>query len=138
MAENTSDIVFDCPHCNKSLAIDRRGAGMIITCPDCQQSVQVPGLPQGEAAATPGPAADLTPDQRVASLEEALEGAQVKVERLVESLEEVRERRRYLENLRSDNLGRFQQIAKEVGMIQSSLDRIVSIVQEAIAERPQS
>ncbi len=136
MAENTKDIVFDCPHCNKSLAIDHRGAGMVITCPDCQQPVEVPGLPQGGNAPAPMPGADLPPDQRIASLEEALEGAQTKVERLVESLEEVRERRRYLETLRSDNLGRFQQIAKEVGMIQSSLDRMVSIVQEAVAERP--
>ena len=37
-----NDIVFDCPHCGKNLAIDERGAGMDITCPDCQNTIQVP------------------------------------------------------------------------------------------------
>jgi hypothetical protein len=39
-----SDIVFECPHCGKSLAIEDRGAGMIVTCPDCRARVQVPGI----------------------------------------------------------------------------------------------
>ena len=37
-----NDIVFDRPHCGKNLAIDERGAGMDITCPDCQNTIQVP------------------------------------------------------------------------------------------------
>ena len=47
------------------------------------------------------PAAD------AADLSEALEASRAKVERLVASLEEVRERRRYLEKVRSDNMARF-------------------------------
>ena len=41
-----TDIVFNCPHCEKSLVIDYRGAGMIITCTSCHQPVQVP-IPDG-------------------------------------------------------------------------------------------
>jgi hypothetical protein len=37
------DIVFECPHCGKSMAIDQRGSGMVVVCPDCQARVQVPG-----------------------------------------------------------------------------------------------
>lgn len=41
-----SDIIFDCPLCGKSLAIDFRGAGLTIPCTDCGESVVVP-IPEG-------------------------------------------------------------------------------------------
>lgn len=41
-----TDIVFDCPHCGKSLAIDYRGAGLQISCSNCQANVLVP-IPDG-------------------------------------------------------------------------------------------
>ena len=41
-----TDIVFDCPHCGKSLVIDYRGAGLQINCSECGQSVLVP-IPDG-------------------------------------------------------------------------------------------
>lgn len=41
-----TDIVFDCPNCGKSLAIDYRGAGLTIPCTDCGKSVEVP-IPEG-------------------------------------------------------------------------------------------
>ena len=37
-----TDIVFDCPHCGKSLVIDYRGAGLQINCSECGESVLVP------------------------------------------------------------------------------------------------
>lgn len=41
-----TDIIFDCPNCGKSLAIDYRGAGLTIPCTDCGQYVDVP-IPEG-------------------------------------------------------------------------------------------
>lgn len=41
-----NDIVFDCPHCGKSLCIDYRGAGLQIECSGCHQQVLVP-IPDG-------------------------------------------------------------------------------------------
>lgn len=41
-----TDIVFDCPQCGKSLAIDYRGAGLTIPCTDCGAMVPVP-IPEG-------------------------------------------------------------------------------------------
>ena len=41
-----TDIVFDCPHCGKSLVIDYRGAGLQINCSECGASVLVP-IPDG-------------------------------------------------------------------------------------------
>ena len=66
MAENVetpagikpNDIVFDCPHCGKSLAIDGRGAGLMVTCPDCHRDVVVPGLPPDQRASAVAPAAN--------------------------------------------------------------------------------
>ena len=129
------DIVFDCPLCGKSLSIDARGAGLTVACPECSREVQVPGLPPAERAEDPADEAAQEPGTRVAELTEALEASQLKVERLVASLEEVRDRRRYLEQLRTDNMARFELIGKELVMIQNSLDRIVSVLQDAAAEK---
>ena len=41
-----TDIVFDCPHCGKSLVIDYRGAGLQINCSECGETVLVP-IPDG-------------------------------------------------------------------------------------------
>lgn len=41
-----NDIVFDCPHCGKSLCIDYRGAGLQIECTGCHEQVLVP-IPDG-------------------------------------------------------------------------------------------
>ena len=129
-----TDIIFDCPHCGKSLAIDERGAGLVITCPDCNQQVQVP-VPDEEQEVDDvvvKPEAD--PQEQIKSLSEALTKYQTKVERLVASLEEVRARRTYLEKLRTDNMTRFEQVSGEVSLIQASLDRLVTILQEATEE----
>ena len=41
-----TDIVFDCPHCGKSLVIDYRGAGLQINCSECGEPALVP-IPDG-------------------------------------------------------------------------------------------
>jgi uncharacterized Zn finger protein (UPF0148 family) len=129
-----NDIVFDCPHCGKSLAIDTRGSGLMITCPECQQNVQVPGVPLSERQADAGKPVAQAPDP--ADRSEALQASHTKIERLVASLEEVRERRRYLEKIRSDNMARYELISKDLVTIQNAVDRIVAIIQDATAEKP--
>ena len=37
-----SDIFFGCPRCGKSMGIDQRGAGKMVTCPDCDLRFRVP------------------------------------------------------------------------------------------------
>ena len=41
-SEPANDIVFNCPACGKSLAIDERAAGQAVQCTDCKQSITVP------------------------------------------------------------------------------------------------
>jgi hypothetical protein len=123
-----TDIIFDCPFCGKSLAIDQRGAGLMVPCSDCGRNVQVPEQASGSSAVEEA-AVPITVSA------EALAAAHTKIERLVSTLEEIRDRRRYLEHLRTENMARFEQIGGEVEVIQNSLDRIVSLLQEAAAEK---
>ena len=37
-----SDILFNCPECGHSLAVDSAGAGMLVPCPECQKQITIP------------------------------------------------------------------------------------------------
>lgn len=39
-------INFDCPECGHNLEVDERGAGFIVKCPECQEPIQIPDMPQ--------------------------------------------------------------------------------------------
>lgn len=96
------DIIFECPHCSKSLEIDARGAGFMIVCPDCQREVQVP-VPEGVAEAAP--------DQ----VEEMLQSLRQKIDQL--------------EKQQTADRACFKRLADEIVLIQSALDRINEIVE---------
>ena len=132
----SNDIVFECPHCGKSLAIESRGAGLIIVCPDCQQRIQVP-LADEETELIDQDAdtvTDLSAEQ-VRTLRDALAASQSKVEQLVSTVAELRERRRRLEKTRADNAARCEIIGRELQAIQSSIDRMIGVLQDAAAEK---
>ena len=63
------DIIFECPQCGKSLAIDPLGAGYLVTCPDCSSQVQVP-------------ASEASEGDNVAELENALLQSQTRLEKI--------------------------------------------------------
>jgi len=42
------DLFFTCPHCGKNMAIEKRGMGLTIQCPDCRGLVKVPKLSEAE------------------------------------------------------------------------------------------
>lgn len=80
MAVATSDILFDCPACGKSLVVDEAAEGMIVDCPQCRTNVIVPpkssksaslpteakiSKPDNEGEST---AADMSPRRRIAVL----------------------------------------------------------------------
>jgi DNA-directed RNA polymerase subunit RPC12/RpoP len=77
----TTDILFECPSCGKSLVVDEAAEGMIIDCPQCRTNVIVP--PQSTKAAAPpsalkveskpiaegkSAAANVPPERRLAAL----------------------------------------------------------------------
>ena len=128
---NADDILFSCPHCGKSLAIEGRAVGMAIFCPDCRKEIVVPS--RVHILNEEGPI-ELTPDERINSLSNALQESHADNRRLSAHLSEVRKRRKYLEKLRAENIGRLEQIAAEHAMLQSSIERIADVLQESAAE----
>lgn len=141
-----TDIVFECPACNKSMAIDRRGAGRIINCSGCGKRLTVP-QPTPEAAtapaAAPAPAAPV-PEAAVVepaglkSTKEQLTDANAQLLAMGERLREVTARRKYLEHVRVKNLDRFEKVRQEFSVIQGSLDRLYLMMQELDADRENS
>ncbi len=124
-----TDVVFDCPYCSKSLAIDVRGSGLVIACPDCGEQVQVP-IPEGLEIADLDVA---TGDEgvRIIHLRELLLSAQLRVRELEEELEGLRQRRDMLEQLRAENTVRYDVLGRELDNIQRSLGRIGEVVASA-------
>ncbi len=128
------DILFDCPQCGKSLCIDERGAGLVVTCTECGQRMQVPTREEQTMSGPPGSDTELVgPGGLDASAEEILKE---KVERLQVTMEEVLDRKRYLEKLRIDHALRFERIREEMATIQAALDRMTDILQDTTVEKP--
>ncbi len=96
------DIVFNCPRCTKSLAIDPRAAGFTITCPDCGTEVDVPASTENLA------------------------------DNLEETVLALRSRLQILEHRYSLDRERLGKITQEMGLIQAALDRTVSLLQDAL------
>ena len=111
----TNDIIFECASCGKSMAIDRRGAGLTLECPDCEELIEVPEY-EG-------------PPSESAEVDESLT-YEVQIHRLTNSLKELSARRKYLEQLRSDHLSKIENIKSEFAVIQQALDRINSFLME--------
>ncbi|MDI6774784.1 MAG: hypothetical protein QME60_05240 [Verrucomicrobiota bacterium] len=111
-----TDIVFNCPHCGKSLAIDYCGAGLAIPCSDCGNTVEVP-IPNGMRID------DLDSDEGeqeglIINLRRSLGAAEDRIKRFEAEIEELNVRRETLEKARSDNIYQFGQVLEKVGVIQ--------------------
>ncbi len=87
-----TDIVFECPHCGKSLSIDPRGAGLVIRCTQCQQPVTVP-IPEGMAIED----FDATPEELSSQLLNTRKGLARAQKRLAEIEAEVAKLRAFQE-----------------------------------------
>jgi DNA-directed RNA polymerase subunit RPC12/RpoP len=122
------DILFECPQCGKSLGIDERGAGLIVTCPDCGTKMQVP-VPERSAGFMT--VADYTRPPGLA----AVSGGSSRAARLEASAEEIDQRKRYLEKLRIDHALRFERIREEWAAIQAAVDRMAEMLKD-VGETP--
>ena len=124
-----TDIVFSCPHCTKSLAIDYRGAGLFIICPDCDNRIQVP-IPEGMELSD----LDSTVEEqtaRIIHLRELLQSSQDRVRELEREVADLESRRKDLESLRVDNLRRLEDVGAELGKIEQATARVSIILKHA-------
>ena len=127
-----TDIVFECPSCTKSMAIDPRGAGRVINCSGCGKRLVVPS-PTPSAPAAPTAAAAGSGAATHAVDGSAAPEEQVRV--LTERLQEVSARAKYLEHVRTKNHDRFDRVRQEFSVIQGALDRLYETMQELDADR---
>lgn len=136
------DILFDCPFCGKNMAIEAAGAGLMIPCANCGKQVQVPipdaSTPETPVTHVPRPAMaeGEAPEETIRQLDAALAMANQQIDRLMAEKEALQERRAFLEQLRIVNTGRFEQMGKELEVIQDALDRALVLLAEVRAEKP--
>ena len=117
-----TDIVFDCPSCGKSLAIDYRGAGLTIPCTDCGKYVEVP-IPEGMELAD----IDSTEEEqeaRILNLRRSLAAAEGRLEDMEEDLQAVNDRRETLEADRAKMLKTIQEMRDAFRKAQDALNEL--------------
>jgi len=123
-----TDIVFDCPHCGKSLAIDYRGAGLTITCSDCGNDVEVP-IPDGMEI---GDVDSTLEDQelKVIHLRRSLQHAQDRILGLENAVEDLLQRRDELE--REQTKYRWERAAMEerLGLVETALQSLTDAIRQ--------
>ena len=135
------DILFDCPHCGKNMAIEAAGAGLMVACASCGKAVQVPipdaATPEAPVAPPPRPAAEgEDPQATIRQLDAALAMANQQVDRLMAEKEALQERRAFLEQIRVSSQARFEQVAQELSTVQDALDRALVLLAELRSEKP--
>jgi hypothetical protein len=126
-----TDIVFDCPHCGKSLAIDYRGAGLTINCSDCAKDVQVP-IPDGMEIED----IDSTSEEqevRIMHLRKLLAASHGRVQALEGAVEELTARRESLEKGRAENMYRLGEILEKMGVLEAALKTAAHAVEDVSA-----
>jgi len=125
----SSDIVFSCPFCEKSLAIDCRGAGLTITCPDCSNKIQVP-IPEGMEIFDID-SSDQDKEVRIIHMREVIAASQSRILELEEEVKDLQSRRESLEALRTENAVRFDVIGQELESIGRAIARIAEVLASA-------
>ncbi len=133
-----TDIVFDCPHCNHSLVIDYRGAGLQIECVECKQPVTVP-IPAGMIIDD----LDLSTGEVMTQLFQTrrmLLKAEQRISTLEESIESLKMRRKELEKSRITTLHRCAELVSMCQtMLKQNNDLVATVnrMQSIIAEEQQ-
>jgi len=125
-----TDILFECRECGKSLAIDCRGAGLNIHCPQCDTELEVP-IPEGFDLAEIDKeitAATLEEDVKagtapVAAAEISAAGADQSAA-LQKEIETLRARNQYLAQQHNDMLKTVKAVQLQVREFHNSLEEL--------------
>lgn len=112
------DIIFECPFCSKSMAIDKRGMGVTINCPQCSGMVRVPMVSES----TEG-----SPDSvnmPVEGLADALDESRDEIDELRQKISDLESLRAKMEQHCSLHEQKLTSLRREFGSIQSALDQV--------------
>jgi transcription elongation factor Elf1 len=131
-----TDIVFDCPNCGKSLAIDYRGAGLTIPCTDCGQYVDVP-IPEGMEV-TDIDSSDEEQEIRILNLRRSLGAAETRIAEMEVRIRDMEAKQSSLTQDAGSAIGSladvqkaFDDIRRLVGEVNAVLARIAALTQSA-------
>ena len=123
-----TDIIFDCPHCGKSLAIDYRGAGLTIPCTDCGRTVEVP-IPAGMDI-TDIDSSDEDQEMQILNLRRLLSESEYRIDQIRNELDDVGSRRDVLEREHSANVARQPRVREKLDELRVSLRAAVEAVED--------
>ena len=107
----------------------------MVDCPSCESEVLVPqesqrelppSLIEGDAEAA----------KRIAALTKALQASHDDVRKLSASFSEVNNRRKFLEQQRTEGIKRLERMAEEISVIQAAINRLVEILYDSATEEP--
>ncbi len=136
------DILFECPYCAKSMAIEAAGAGLMVPCANCGRPVQVPipdaATPEAPVGGKASAAYATEEDSQtvIRQLDSALAMANEQIDRLMSEKEALQERRAFLEQVRISNAERMDRITAELATVQKALARALEQLADARAEKP--
>lgn len=127
-----NDILFECGQCGKSLAIDCRGAGLNIRCPQCDSELEAP-IPEGfdlaeldkeisEAVAAGKELKISMPDSDTTAA--AVSAAAEQIETLKAELEAVRAQRPDIPRQKADLLKAIKTVHKQIDELRKALDEL--------------
>jgi|GEM_PF-1057723 len=112
------DIIFECPFCSKSMAIDKRGMGVTINCPQCSGMVRVPMVSES----TEGSPASV--NMPVEGLADALDESRDEIDDLRQKISDLESLRGKMEQHCSLHEQKLTSLRREFGSIQSALDQV--------------
>ncbi|MBM4149899.1 MAG: hypothetical protein FJ224_12785 [Lentisphaerae bacterium] len=127
-----TDIVFDCPYCGKSLAIDCRGAGLTIQCTDCGRQVQVPIPANMEITDLDVSDSDL--EALVMNLRHALADAENRIADMSGRIDALEQRREFLEESQLSHMNRFGMVLESAARIREAVSEIEKALRLAAAD----
>ncbi|MDA3800531.1 MAG: hypothetical protein PF692_15845 [Kiritimatiellae bacterium] len=121
-----TDIVFDCPHCLKSLAIDYHGAGLTIPCTDCNELVVVP-IPDGmDMSDLDSSDSDL--EVRLINLRNILKETESKMTNYKNKIENLQELNSQLERQKAVYLSKIVPLMKRLDILSENLSEVIEIM----------
>jgi len=125
-----NDILFECGQCGKSLAIDCRGAGLNIRCPQCDSELEVP-IPDGfdlaelDKVISESVASDKEINAQISDSDSAPAVSSVaagQIAALKAELETIRARRQSPPYQNADMLKAIKAVTKQVDGLRKALD----------------
>lgn len=114
------DIIFECPFCSKSMAIDKRGMGLTINCPQCNGMVRVPTVSENAEEGNQPHAVNMP----VEGLADALDESRDEINALQKKIDELENLRAKFEQQSSEQEQKLTSLRREFGNIQSALDQV--------------